>query len=51
MKASGEICTSLINHVMKCEHYPGGRKEPLKGFMYTKTFVFRNTILVGVQNE
>lgn len=41
----------FVNHVMKWEHYLMGRKEPLKGFNYTKAFVFRSTILVVVQDE
>ena len=51
MKTSGEVGKSLVNHVMKGEHYPKGRKEPLKGFKYAETFVFRNTIFVVVQSK
>lgn len=46
MKASGEVFMGLVSHVMKCKHYPKGRKEPRRGLKYTKTFVFGNTILV-----
>lgn len=51
LKASGEVFKGLVNRVMKYKHYPKGRKEPLKAFTYTKTFVFRDIILVAVQNK
>lgn len=36
VRASGEVFKGLVNDVMKCKHYPKGRKEPLKGFKDTK---------------
>lgn len=32
MKASGEVFMGRVSHVMKCKHYPKGRKEPMRGF-------------------
>lgn len=42
MNVTGEVSKGFVNHVMKCKHYPKGRREPLKCFRYSKTFVFRN---------
>lgn len=49
MKASGEVLWSKSSYEMQM--YPKGRKEPMKSFKCTETFVFRNKILVVVQNK
>ena len=51
MKASGGVFVGLVRHVVKCKHYSKVKKEPMKAFKYTKTFVFRNRILVVVWNK